>query len=98
MVLGRFVNDDAFEGPRLALLEPLQEIGPNAARVEKLLELHRRQLAQLLFGVVDAPLLADARPDLLHDLLDVDRFGPDVEIHKLQLLCSRASSPSALLE
>ena len=52
--------------------------------IEELLELHRRQLADLLLGVVDAALLADARADLLHDLLDVHGVGADVEIgHKL---------------
>jgi hypothetical protein len=40
--------------------------------VEKLLELDVRQLANLLLGVIDAPLLADAGSDLAHDLLDVD--------------------------
>ncbi len=63
-------------------------VAGNAARdptatpsgVEELLELDGRQLADLLLGVVDAALLADPRPDLPHDLLDVDRVGANVEI------------------
>ena len=65
---------------RLRLAELIEQIGADAARIEELLELDRRQLADLLLGVVDAALLADARADLLHDLLDVDRVGADVEI------------------
>src|SRR5712672_1947297 len=77
-----------------------QQIRPHAARVEKLLELHRRQLADLLLGVVDAALLANARADLLHDLLDVHRVGAHVEISHKQLsafsrrLSARTSSSS----
>ena len=65
--------------------ELIEQIGSDAARIEELLELHRRQLADLLLGVVDAALLADARADLLHDLLDIDRVGADVEIGHKQL-------------
>src|SRR6266849_129917 len=78
----------------------IQQIGAHAARVEKLLELHRRQLADLLLRVVDAALLADARADLLHDLLDVHRVGAHVEISHKQLsafscrLSARTSSSS----
>ena len=76
---------------RLVLLELLEQVGADAARVEELLELDRRELADLLLGVVDAALLADARPDLLHDLLDVDRIGADVEIGHKQLSAFSAS-------
>jgi hypothetical protein len=47
----------------------------HALRIDELLELDVRQLADLFLGVVDAPLLADARADLPHDLLDVDAVG-----------------------
>ena len=76
--LGRFVR-------RLRLAELIEEIGADAAGVEELLQLHRRKLADLLFGVVDAALLADPHADLLHDLLDVHRVGADVEIGHKQL-------------
>ena len=79
-VLEREVGQLGRRVRRLRLAELLEQIGADAARVEELLELHRRQLADLLFGVVDAALLADPRADLLHDLLDVDRVGADVEI------------------
>jgi hypothetical protein len=65
---------------RFLLPELLEQIGSDAARVEEFLELDGRQLADLLLGVVDAALLTDAGADLLHDLLDVDRVGADVEI------------------
>ena len=65
---------------RLLLAELLQEVRPDAARIEEFLQLDRRKLADFLLGVVDAALLADARADLLHDLFDVDRVGADVEI------------------
>ena len=58
----------------LAAPELVEEIGSDAARIEELLQLHRRQLANLLLGVVHAALLADARADLFHDLLDVHRI------------------------
>ena len=54
--------------------ELVEKIGSDAARIEELLQLHRRQLANLLLGVVHAALLADARADLFHDLLDVHRI------------------------
>ena len=65
---------------RLRAPELLEQIRADAARIEELLELDRRQLLDLLLGVVHAALLADAGADLLHDLLDVDRVGADVEI------------------
>ena len=64
---------------RLTTFELLEQIGPDAARIEELLQLHRSELAELRLGVIDAALLADARADLLHDLLDVDRVGADGE-------------------
>ena len=73
---------------RLLLAELLEEIRPDAARIEEFLELDRRQLADLLLGVVDAALLADARADLVHDLLDVDRVGADVEIRHRAIVCT----------
>ena len=58
---------------RLALAaELLQQIRSHAARIEELLELHIRELANFFLGIVHAALLADPRPDLAHDLLDVD--------------------------
>src|SRR5204862_6805505 len=70
---------------RHRLSELIQQIGSHAARIEKLLELHRRQLADLFLGVVDAALLADARADLLHDVLDIHRVGANVEFGHKQL-------------
>ena len=70
--------------------EFLEQVGADAARIEELLELDRRQLADLLLGVVDAALLADPRADLLHDLLDVDRIGADVEIGHMVVAEPRA--------
>ena len=85
----RVLEDERGHGrrfvPGLTRFELVEEIGTDAARVEKLLELHRGQLVNLLLGVVDASLLADPRPDLLHDLLDVHRVGSDVEIGHKQL-------------
>ena len=58
----------------------LEQVRAHALRVDELLELDVRQLADLFFGVVHAALLADARADLPHDLLDVDVVGPYGEI------------------
>jgi len=58
----------------------LEEVRPHALRIEELLELDRRQLSDLLLGIIDAALFADAGADLLHDLLDLDRVGAHVEI------------------
>ena len=71
--LGRLVR-----GLQLSIL--LQQIRSHALGIEELFELHGRQVANLLLGVVDAALLADAAADLFHDLLDVDGVGTDVEI------------------
>ena len=57
---------------RLHAPELVEEVGPNAARIEEFLQLDRREIADLLLGIVDAAFLADPRADLLHDLLDVD--------------------------
>jgi hypothetical protein len=64
----------------LSLAKLFEEVGPYSTWIKKLLELHRRQLANLLLGIVHPALLSNARADLLHDLLDVDRIGADVEV------------------
>src|SRR4051812_25824871 len=69
----------------LRLAELIEKIRADAARVEELLQLDVRKLADLLFGVIDATLLTDPFPDLLHDLLDVHRVGANVEIGHKQL-------------
>src|ERR1700683_3282802 len=51
----------------------LDERRSHATRIEKLLELDAREMLQFGFRVVRAALLADAGPDLPHDLLDVHR-------------------------
>jgi hypothetical protein len=64
----------------------LEQPRAHAFRIDELLELHVRELADLFLGVVDAALLADARADLLHDLLDVEAVGADGKIrHELTL-------------
>ena len=71
---------------RLALLsEVLEKVRADILRVEKPVELDVRQLADLILGVVHAPLLPHASPDLLHDLLDVHCVGSDVELGHLSL-------------
>src|SRR5207248_8127377 len=68
---------------RLRAAELLEQIGSHAARIQELLELDGGELADLLLGIVDAALFANARANLLHDLLDVHGVGADVEIgHK----------------
>ena len=52
----------------------LTRMDVDTARIEELFEFHRRQLANLLLGVVHAALLANALADLLHDLLDIHRI------------------------
>src|SRR5262249_19335790 len=52
-------------GRRRRLAEVLEQVGADRSRVEKLLELDRGELANLLLGVVDAALLADPCADLL---------------------------------
>src|SRR5687768_13647682 len=58
----------------------LEQVRADAAGVEELLELHARQLADFLLRVVHAALFANARADLPHDLLDVNRVASDVEL------------------
>src|SRR5829696_4727304 len=68
---------------RLRLAKLIEQVGADAARVEKLFELYFRELADLLLRIVDAALLSNAAADLLHDLLDVHGVGSNVEIgHK----------------
>jgi hypothetical protein len=65
---------------RLGARQPsvlLEQVRADALRIDELLELDVRQLADLVFGVVHAAFLADARADLPHDLLDVDVVGAD---------------------
>src|SRR5262249_35932800 len=61
----------------------LEQPRAHAFRIDELLELDVRQLADLFLGVVDAALLADARADLSHDLLDVDAVGADGKIRHI---------------
>ncbi len=61
-------------------LELLDQIRANAFRIEKALELDVGQLLNLFFGVVDATFGLNPRPDLAHDLLDVDGISSYVEI------------------
>ena len=79
-VLERVVRNRSRVLARSGAAELLEQIGPYAARVEEAFELDRRKLPDLFLGVVDAPLFADPRADLLHDLLDVDRVGAHVEV------------------
>ena len=65
---------------RLCFAVLLEQIGSQTAWVEKLFELDAGEFANLRLGVVDTALLANARANLLHDLLDVDRVGTNVEI------------------
>ena len=69
-----------FELAVACALELFDEIRAHAFRIEKALELDVGQLLNLLFGVVDAALLLNPRPNLAHDLLDVDGVGANVEI------------------
>ena len=65
---------------RAAAPELFEQVGAEVLRIQELLEPHGGELADLFLGVVHAALLGDAPADLLHDLLDVHRFGSDVEI------------------
>jgi hypothetical protein len=60
--------------------ELLEQIGSHATRIQELFKLDGGELLNLLLGVVGAALLANARADLFHDLLDIDRVGTDVEV------------------
>ncbi len=66
--------------------ELLDEIGADPFRIEKALELDAGELLNLLFGVVDASLRLNPRPNLAHDLLDVDGVGANVEICHIHLI------------
>ena len=86
----RFVERGVLEGVVRRLgaraprpLELLHEIRSHALRIQKPLQLDVGQLLDLLLGVVHAALLFNPRPNLAHDLLDVDGVGADVEFsHK----------------
>ena len=57
-----------------SLLRPFLKLlfNPNPLIHAMHIQADGRQLSHLFFGVIHAALLADARADLLHDLLDVD--------------------------
>jgi len=74
--------------------ELLQQIGPYAAGIQERFELDRCELPNLFFGVVHPALVADAGTNLLHDLLDVDRVGADVEVGHSNLSAFRLSAGS----
>jgi hypothetical protein len=67
--LRRFGTDDALPA------ELIDEIRSDAPRIEELVELDVGELAELGLGVIGATLLTDARANLPHDLLDIDRVG-----------------------
>ena len=79
----------------LAPPEFFHEIGSNATRIEKLLQLDLGELLDFGFRVVHPALLANARADLLHDLFDVDGIGADIEIGHKQLSALSFSAPIA---
>ena len=60
------------------LLELHEQVRPQSARIRKLFEFHAREPLKFRVGVVGAALLTDARPDLFHDLLDIDRVRSNV--------------------
>ena len=72
--------------------ELLDEIGADPFRIEKALELDVGELLNLLFGVVDAALRLNPRPNLAHDLLDVDGVGANVEICHIHLMTGQQGS------
>ena len=71
--------------------ELLDEIGADPFGIEKALELDVGELLNLLFGVVDAALRLNPRPNLAHDLLDVDGVGANVEICHIHLIVTGQS-------
>ena len=80
-VLGREFLAGEEERRRLVLaLEVAEQVGADGARVEEAIELDAGQLADLRLGVVGAALVTDPRPDLAHDLLDVNVISADGEI------------------
>jgi hypothetical protein len=82
LVQGRVVERVLWQlrADRAVPLELFDEIGSQAARIEKPLQLDRGQLLKLSFRVIRSALLPDARANLPHDLLDVHRIGSDVEV------------------
>ena len=79
--LGRELFAREEERGRLVLaLEVAEQIGADGAGVEEAIELDGGQLADLRLGVIGPALVPDPRPDLAHDLLDVDVVGADGEI------------------
>ena len=79
---------------RLGPPKLIEQIGADAARIEEFFELDGGEFANLLLRVIDAALLTDARADLLHDLLDVERVGADVEVgHKQVFAPSERERP-----
>ena len=52
--------------------EVLDQVRANFLGIEERLELDCREPPNFVLGVVDASLLVDPRPNLPHDLLDVD--------------------------
>ena len=53
----------------------VEQAGPDRERIEEALQLHARQLLDLLLGVVGAALLLHAGADLPHDFLDIHGIG-----------------------
>ena len=89
---------------RLGRADPavlLEQPRAHALGIDELLELDVGQLADLFLGVVHAALLADARADLPHDLLDVDVVGANGKIrHESSLSgipCDRRRAPARAL-
>src|SRR5258705_866723 len=68
----------------------LEQFGLESSRVEDRLETPRRQFLDFLVRQVDAAPLRDARPNLAHDLLDVDTVRP---LDATGLLESRPLAP-----
>src|SRR4051812_14410924 len=60
--------------------ELLEQIRADAARVQKLFKFDVGQFADLFLRVIDAAFLANTRPYLAHDLLDVDIVGANGKI------------------
>ncbi len=84
------------ERRRLVLpLEVDEQIGADGARIEEAIELHARELPDLRLGVIGAALVADPRPDLAHDLLDVDVIGSNGELWHGTREPSRLTLPPA---
>jgi hypothetical protein len=81
------------------LPELLEQIRAQPFRIQEFLQAHARQLLDLLFRVIHAALVADARADLSHDLLDVDGVGANVEVshrHTPYVVPAKARAATAL--